>query len=146
MRRRRGQPGEDDADQIANHSQLQRSSPLIYSVPLVDIVASLEKKRSLYLFCTWTPALWRFSPIEHFDFSKLFENLRIVVERLPPPPPIIVEFLPEFARFRPLFPPPPRFLHAGNLIMRPPLVAWCSISLGILDQTDHWTSPSPAGV
>jgi hypothetical protein len=73
-----------------------------------------EGRGSLYLFCTWTPAFSRISPIERFGVSKLFANLRIRAERLPPPPPTIVEFIPEFARFHLPFPPPPRFLHAGN--------------------------------
>ena len=41
----------------------------------------------MYLFCTWTSAFSRISPIERFGFSKLFENLRIRAEGLPPPPP-----------------------------------------------------------
>ena len=41
----------------------------------------------LYLFCTCTGAFCRFLPIERIEFSKSFDNLRIVADRLPPPPP-----------------------------------------------------------
>ena len=44
----------------------------------------------LYLFCTFTGAFYRFQPIEPIEFSKSFENLKIVADRLPPPPPINV--------------------------------------------------------
>jgi len=40
----------------------------------------------LYLFCTCTAAFCRFLPIEPIEFSKSFENPRIVADRLPPPP------------------------------------------------------------
>jgi hypothetical protein len=42
--------------------------------------------RLLYLFCTYTAAFSRFSPIEPIKFSKSFENSTIVADRLPPPP------------------------------------------------------------
>jgi hypothetical protein len=40
----------------------------------------------LYLFCTCTGAFCRFLPIERIEFSKSFDILRIVADRLPPPP------------------------------------------------------------
>ena len=42
----------------------------------------------LYLFCTWIAGFCRFLPIEPIEFSKSFENLKIVADRLPPPPPL----------------------------------------------------------
>jgi hypothetical protein len=42
----------------------------------------------LYLFCTCTAAFCRFLPFEPIEFSKSFENSKIVADRLPPPPPI----------------------------------------------------------
>jgi len=44
---------------------------------------------SLYLFCTWTSALWRISPMWRFVLFKLLENSKERADRLPPPPPFL---------------------------------------------------------
>ena len=55
--------------------------------PIRACKSELTPADLLYLFCTCTRAFCRFSPIEPFEFSKSFENPKIGVDRLPPPPP-----------------------------------------------------------
>jgi hypothetical protein len=58
------------------------------AIDLTEIVKGSELTPAdlLYLFCTCTVGFCRFLPIELFRFSRSFENLRIVADRLPPPP------------------------------------------------------------
>ena len=65
-------------------------------------------RRRICCLCLRTVPFCRFSLIEHFEFSKSFENLKIVADRLPPPPPLFVNGIRQLCC---LFPPPPQCLH-----------------------------------
>ena len=76
--------------------------------------------RPLYLFCTWTPAFSRISPIERFSLFRLFENLQQRADRLPPPP-IPITCLQELAYARALSPRVPVASQKRRVGGNPPL-------------------------
>jgi hypothetical protein len=53
---------------------------------LLGLLWTSNLRSPLCLFCTWTPAFWRISPIERFSLFRLFDISTQQADRLPPPP------------------------------------------------------------
>ena len=86
------------ADASANHpetslpagrptrAQSTQVLELLEYLNLLGLLWTSNLRSPLYLFCTWTPAFSRISPIERFSLFKLFDISTQQADRLPPPP------------------------------------------------------------